>query len=324
MPQPEDLRVAVLGVGAMGGDHVGRITERVGGARVTVICDPDLERAEKISAAAPGSRIVVDPFAAITADDVDALVLASPGPAHERQVLACLDAGKPVLCEKPLTTSPQSALAIVEREAALGHTLIQVGFMRRFDDEYVRLKGLIDDSSLGTPLLMHCVHRNPAARPHFDSAMMIRDSLVHEIDATRFLLGEEITAVTVLRPTPSSRAPDGLQDPLLVILETETGRLVDVEVFVNTGVAYEVRTEVVGERGSALIGLEVTPGFRERFAQAYDTEMVRWVQAVHRGAQTGDHTDGPGVWDGYAAAAVCEAGVRSLETGDRVEVDLAT
>jgi myo-inositol 2-dehydrogenase/D-chiro-inositol 1-dehydrogenase len=66
-------------------------------------------------------------------------------------------------------------------------------------------------------------------------------------------------------------------------------------------------------------GGRITPGFRERFGQAYDIEVQRWVDAVASGA----NVDGPTAWDGYAAAAVCEAGVRSLETGEEVSVDLA-
>ncbi|MDJ0112787.1 Gfo/Idh/MocA family oxidoreductase, partial [Rhodococcus erythropolis] len=135
MSDNQDLRIAVLGVGIMGADHVDRITNKIGGARVTVVNDYSLARAEEIAALTPGSRVVVDPFDAIAAEDVDAVVLATPGPTHEKQVLACLEAGKPVLCEKPLTTDADSSLAIVKAEAALGKKLIQVGFMRRFDHE---------------------------------------------------------------------------------------------------------------------------------------------------------------------------------------------
>jgi len=330
MTDHQDLRVAVLGVGIMGADHVARLATTISGARVSVINDFSAERAEQVAATAPGSRVVLDPFDAIAADDVDAIVLATPGPTHEKQVLACLEAGKPVLCEKPLTTDATSSLELVRREAETGMKLIQVGFMRRFDHEHVQLKALIDDGALGSPLLMHCAHRNPTVPPHFDSAMIVKDSLVHEVDSTRFLL-------TVLRPTPNTHAPAGVQDPQLAILETASGRLVDAEVFVTTGVGYEVRTEVVGELGSAMIGLDVglirrtkpgtwggqiTPGYRERFGQAYDTEMQRWVNAVRAGATSGNHIDGPGAWDGYAAAAVCAAGVQSLHSGGRVAVDL--
>ena len=120
---------------------------------------------------------------------------------------------------------------------------------------------------------------------------------------------------------------------MLVIFETESGAIVTVESFVRTGVAYEVRTEVVGERGSALIGLDqnlqvkstdgrwggaITPSFVERFGQAYDIELQRWVDAAKAGT-----IDGPSAWDGYAAVAVCEAGVLALRSGGKVHVHLA-
>ena len=329
-----DLRIAVLGVGMMGADHVARITSRISGARVTVVNDYLAEKAAEVASAVPGARVANDPFGAIAADDVDAVLLATPGPTHEKQLLACLEHRKPVLCEKPLTTEVETSLEVVRREAELENPLIQVGFMRRFDPEYEQLKALIDGGGLGQPLVMHCVHRNPAVPPSFDSAMVVRDSLVHEVDVTRFLFGEEIAWVQIIRPAANPSAPTGLADPQIAIFQTASGRHIDVELFVTTGVGYEVRTEVVGELGSATIGLDVglvrksgpgvwggriTPGFRERFGTAYDIEVQRWVDAVRSGV----NVNGPTAWDGYAAAAVCAAGVRSLESGERVAVELA-
>ncbi|HEY9265887.1 MAG TPA: Gfo/Idh/MocA family oxidoreductase, partial [Mycobacterium sp.] len=190
--------------------------------------------------------------------------------------------------------------------------------------------------------VLHCAHRNPAVPPSFDSAMIVRDSLVHEVDVTRFLFDEEIVSIQIVTPSANPVAPQGLADPQIAILRTASGRHVDVELFVTTGVAYEVRTEVVAERGSAMIGLDVglvrksavrtrggeagsgswggaiTPSFKERFGQAYDTEFQRWVDAVHAGT----NVDGPTAWDGYAAAAVCEAGVESLNSDRPVAVTM--
>jgi len=334
-----DLRIAVLGVGMMGADHVARIGSRIAGARVSVVNDYVTDKAEQLAATIPECRAIADPLDAIADPDVDAIVLATPGPTHEKQLLACLEYGKPVMCEKPLTTDVATSLEVVKREAELGKRLIQVGFMRRFDLEYTALKKLLDDGELGTPLVMHCAHRNAEVPPNFDSPMIVKDSLVHEVDVTRFLFGEEITSVQIVRPAANPAAPEGLQDPQIAIFQTASGKHVDVEVFVTTGVAYEVRTEVVGEKGSAMIGLDVgllrksapghwggqiTPSFKERFGQAYDIEIQRWVDAVRSGDTTGDYTDGPGAWDGYAAAAVCAAGVQSLETGQPVKVDMVS
>ena len=335
-----ELRVAVLGVGMMGADHVARIHSRISGARVVAVSDAFADKAEQVAAGVPGCRVVADPLAAIADPDVDAVVIATPGQFHQEQVLACIERGIPVLCEKPLTTDAESSLAVVRAEdefaARTGRRVVQVGFMRRFDPEYAQLRALVESRELGEALVLHCAHRNASVHPHFDTEMMITDSVVHEVDVTRFLLGEEITAVTVLRPRPTRHAREGLSDPLLVLFETAGGRLVDVECFVSTGVGYEVRTELVAEDGSAMIGLDtglvratggaagatrggaIAPDFRVRFGRAYDIELQRWVDAARNGA-----VDGPGVWDGYAASAVCSAGVAALRSGQRTEVRLA-
>src|SRR6476661_2963300 len=246
-----DLRIAVLGVGMMGADHVARISQKIAGSLVSVDNDYVTEKAEQLAATIPGCRAIADPLDAIADPDVDAVVLATPGPTHEKQLLACLEYGKPVMCEKPLTTDVATSLEVVKREAELGKRLIQVGFMRRFDPEYSALKALLDGGELGRPLVMHCAHRNPAVPPDFDSSMIVKDSLVHEVDVTRFLFGEEITSVQIIRPAANPGAPQGLQDPQIAYFSTESGRHVDVELFVTTGVAYEVRTEIVAEKGSA-------------------------------------------------------------------------
>ncbi|MEV7814214.1 Gfo/Idh/MocA family oxidoreductase [Streptomyces flaveolus] len=326
------LGVAVLGAGHMGADHIRRLDQVVSGARVAAVADPDAERAASAVAGLDGVSVHTDPVAALDAPRVGAVLIASPGPAHEEALLDAFARRLPVLCEKPMVPDSAGALRVVEAEAALGRRLAQIGFMRRYDPEYRRLKALLDGGGLGRPLMLHCTHRNASSPAGFTSAMLINSSVSHEIDAARWLLGQELTAVTVLRPTPSSGAPEGLLDPQFVLFETERGALVDVEVFVNSGFGYQVRCEAVCEAGSARIGDEHTmvvttrDGAREevaqdylvRFADAYDRELQAWVDATRRGEVTG-----PNVWDGYAASVVAEAGVRALETGGRVAVDLA-
>jgi myo-inositol 2-dehydrogenase / D-chiro-inositol 1-dehydrogenase len=326
-----DLRVAVLGVGLMGAFHVDALSKRIKGVRVSVLNDFFVDKAQAL-ADQIGARVIADPIEAINDPEVDAVLIATPGAAHEAQVNACLDRGIPVLCEKPLTTDIASSYRIVQKEAALGRKLVQVGFMRRFDPEYVQLREMIVSGRLGAPLMLHCTHRNPAVGDHFNSEFMVRDSVVHEVDSARFLLGEEITTVQVLAGRPTSAAPAGVHDPILVVFETESGAIVTDECFVRTGVAYEVRTELVAEKGSAFIGLDtnvlakttdgrwggqITPGFVERFGRAYDIELQHWVDAARNGT-----IDGPDAWDGYAAVAVCEAGVQAVRTGRKITVQM--
>ncbi|MFF7401005.1 Gfo/Idh/MocA family protein [Streptomyces murinus] len=328
----EPLGVAVLGAGNMGADHVRRLDRVVGGARVAAVADPDIERARAAGAGIAGVRVHTDPEAALDAPGVAAVLIASPAPAHEAALLAAFARNLPVLCEKPMAPDSAGALRIVAAEARLGRRLAQIGFMRRYDAEYLRLKALLDGGGLGRPLMLHCVHRNVSSPPGFTSAQLINSSVSHEIDAARWLLGEELTAVTVRRPVSSDGAPEGLIDPQFVLFESERGALVDVEVFVNCGFGYQVRCEAVCEAGSARIGeehamvvtradgarREVARDYLVRFADAYDREMRDWVDAVRAGRVTG-----PSAWDGYAAAVVAEAGVRALEGGGRVAVELA-
>ncbi|MDX3004442.1 Gfo/Idh/MocA family oxidoreductase [Kribbella solani] len=326
-----ELRVGIVGVGVMGADHAERVARKTSGARLVAVSDPDQKRAEGI-AARLGARAIGDPLELIAAADVDAVILASPGFVHAEQLFACLEHGKPVLCEKPLTMDAESALRVVEAEHKLGRQLIQVGFMRRFDPEYVALKQLLDSGELGRTLVLHNVHRNKTVPTTFRSEMIVRDSMVHEVDVARWLFDDEITRITVRTPKPTGLVSEGVLDPQLALFELAGGAMADVEVFVNFQAGYEVRCEAVAERGSATIGLgtgvvtragatcgtAIPADFRVRFEQAYDLEVQRWVDATVRG-----ELDGPTAWDGYAAAAVCEAGLESLATGQPVEVALA-
>ncbi|MFB8774306.1 Gfo/Idh/MocA family protein [Streptomyces broussonetiae] len=325
------LGVAVLGAGHMGADHIRRLDQVVSGARVAAVADPDPERAKEAVAGIEGVSVHTETAAALDAPGVGAVLIASPGPAHEEALLAAFERGLPVLCEKPMVPDSTGALRVVEAEARLGRRLARIGFMRRYDAEYRTLKSLLDGGRLGRPLMLHCVHRNVSSPPGFTSAMLVNSSVSHEIDAARWLLGQELTAVTVLRPRPSAGAPEGLLDPQFVVFETSAGALVDVEVFVNCGFGYQVRCEAVCERGSARIGeahtmvvtadggarAEVPQDYLVRFADAYDREVRDWVDATRRGRVTG-----PGAWDGYAASVVAEAGVRALGTGARTTVEM--
>jgi myo-inositol 2-dehydrogenase/D-chiro-inositol 1-dehydrogenase len=324
------LRIGVVGTGNMGREHIRRLGG-VPGAAVVAVSDVNLEQA-KLVADGLGARVFGDGHDLIADDQVQAVLVASPGETHEEFTLACIRAGKPVLCEKPLAPTVDACLRVLEAEAALPRRLVQVGFMRRYDEGFQAIKQTLDSGQLGRALLLHCRHRNPAAPPGFTSEMMITDSVVHDIDVTRWLLGDEVVAASVFAPRASSLAPEGLRDPQLVLLETAAGVLVDVESFVDCQYGYDIRYELVGETGTASLGEQpgvqvrqqgayhgpIPPSFRERFGAAYEAELRAWV----RGALQGE-ISGPSAWDGYATTAVAEACVQAQADGGRVTVELA-
>ena len=323
------LRIGVVGTGMMGQDHVKRLAAAVPDARVVAVSDVNVEQAKRVGEGV-GARVFSDGHELVGDDQVQAVLIASPGPTHEEFTLACLAADKPVLCEKPLAPTVDACLRVLEAEAAKPRRLVQVGFMRRYDDDFRALKATVDAGRVGRPLLLHCRHRNATSPPGFTSDMLITDSVVHDIDVTRWLLGE-VVAASVLTPRRSSEAPEGLQDPQVVLLETADGALVDVESFVNCQYGYDIRYELVGETGTVSLGElpgvqvrregrfqgPIPADWRERFGAAYQRELQEWVT----GARTGEVT-GPSAWDGYATTAVAEAAVRSLAEGGRVAVEL--
>ena len=324
------LRIGVVGAGQMGRYHIERLAGSVPDAEVVAVSDVYVEGAKQV-AEQVGARAYSDGHELVADDQVEAVLIASPGFTHEEFTLACLATDKPVLCEKPLAPTIDACVRVLEAEAAKPRRLIQVGFMRRYDDGFRALKAAADAGRVGRPLLLHCRHRNADVPPNFPRDMMITDSVVHDIDVTRWLLGQEIVAATVFKARPSSLAPEGLQDPQMVMLETADGVLVDVESFVTCRFGYDIRYELVGESGTLALGEHagvqvraegghhgpIPADYRERFGDAYQNELEEWVAGVLRGEITG-----PSAWDGYATTAVAEAAVESQAKGGRVAVEL--
>jgi myo-inositol 2-dehydrogenase/D-chiro-inositol 1-dehydrogenase len=344
--------VGVIGTGMIGQDHIRRITRALTGGAVVAVHDVEEAGARQVAAGLPGATVHASAQDLIADASVDAVLVASWGAVHEEQVLAAIAAGKPVFCEKPLAPSRDACLRIIDAEVARGRRCVQVGFMRRYDAGYRAMKAVLVDGIIGVPLLMHCAHRNPLPPPYgFTTEMLVTDSAVHEFDQVRWLFGEEIVAASILTPRRTSKAAEGVQDPLIILLELASGVLVDDEVFVNAGYGYDIRGEVVGESGTVALadaggitlstgGRRVTvpagrtqnpPGpsqapqhrdrvpadWRERFLRAYDAELQDWLTAVAAGTVTG-----PSSWDGYVAAVVADSAVRALHTGQRIAVPL--
>ena len=310
------IRVGVIGTGAIGAEHARRLATSIEGATVSVVADADGSRAAGVAASLGTVRVAGDGFELIDAVDVDAVLIASSGETHLAFAVAAIAAGKPVFCEKPLAPTAAECRSVVDAEVAAGRRLVTMGFMRRLDPGYLEAKATLDGGAIGEPLLVHNIHRNPSVGEWFTWAMTMTDSIVHEIDVTRWLLGEEIVAVQVIEPKRSPIAPRDLQDPQFAVLTTESGILSTVEFFGSAGYGYDVRCEVVGSTGTARVEAPVAPDYHRRFQAAYQAELEAWISGLERGEIVG-----PTTWDGYAATRVAEAGVKAMAAAGRVVID---
>ncbi len=327
------IRVAVIGAGNIGTAHARNLAHVVSGSAVSVVFDADVARAAEL-AAEVGARAVRSVPEVFEADDVDAVLVASPDGVHAEQLFIGLPVGKPILCEKPLAVLEADARAVLDAEVALGRRLVQVGFMRRFDPGYVQLKAELSDDGIGNPLIVHSIHRNTSAPYGLRTEQTLTNMVIHEFDIGRWLLDEEYSSVTVLTCTPGPLTPQGQHDPLLIILQSTSGVLLEIEAFANARYGYEVVCRVTGAQGQAVMGdgafvtrsksftrgVAVPELWLGRFAEAYRLQLQGWVDAV----RTGGPLPGASVWDGYVDAVVANRAIDSYRTGQRVAVDLPT
>jgi len=326
-------RIGIIGCGAIGQDHARRLHFKLSGATVVALNDINLEATDAFSKSSGINAPVYANYQdVIQAPDVDALLIASWGPAHEEQILACIDAGKPVFCEKPLATSAAGGLRIVEAEVRHGKKLVQVGFMRRYDAGYRMLKKTLEAGTIGDPLMVHCAHRNPSVPEMYVGDMGITDTHVHEIDVLRWLLNDDYVTAQVVEGRKTRNAHAGLHDPIMVLLETRQGIRIDTEIFVACRFGYDIQCHVVGESGVASLpepmsvplrsagrqSTEILMDWKLRFIDSYDVELQEWIDDTRRGV-----VNGPSAWDGYFASATAEACVEARHSKQITPIRIA-
>lgn len=326
------LKLGVIGTGAIGKEHIRRCTQVLQGATVVAVSDINMDSASAV-ASLPGvnAKVFSSGHDVINDSNVDAVLVTSWDPTHEEFTLAAVAKGKPVFCEKPLAMTARGCRRIVDAEIKAGRRLVQVGFMRPYDEGYRALKKVITDGEIGRPLMLHCAHRNPQVEQNYTTEMAITNTLIHELDVLRWLLNDDYRSVQVRFPCSSPLAHPGLRDPQIVMFETRNGILIDVEIFVNCRYGYDIQCEVVGVKGiarlpepaSVLMRKEgrlstfILNDWKDRFIQAYDSELQAFINDI-----TDGELRGPSAWDGFAASVAADACLTAQKTGEVVGISL--
>ncbi len=322
------IQVGVIGTGGMGARHARNLAHQVVGAQVVAVMDIDRERAEAVAAACEGAQMFTDAPALIADIHVEAVLIASPDPTHAKLALACVKAGKPVLCEKPLATSADEAEKVILAELALGRRLVQVGFMREFDLPHRAAKEAIERGDIGRPLLFRGRHINMSVGYARTTEEVIVNSAVHDIHSARWMLDEEVSNVYVQQIVADQARPETCR-LLLIQMTLSNGSLAVLEVNSDSGYGYEVDVEVIGEFGSVRTDSLRSPVLRRsgarsqaveadwlaRFDTAYLDEVQAWIRSL-----LDEEPTGPTAWDGYVSLVVADACLQSVETGKPQEV----
>ena len=296
------IKFGLIGAGRIGQVHAKAIVQAISQAELVAVADTHLESAEKLAQTYNIPFVSAHHLDVIRHPDIAAVIIASSTDTHTPFIIDCAQAGKHIFCEKPIAADLakiDTALAAVEQAGVK----LQIGFNRRFDPTFQRIKKAISAGSIGTPHLLHIISRDPAPPP-IDyvkvSGGMFFDMTIHDFDMARFLFGDvtEISATgAVLVDKAIGEAGD--IDTALITLKFANGALGSIDNSRQAVYGYDQRIEAFGSKGSAsntnlypdavtLSGAErVERGslplnfFLERYMVSYERELGTFVEAIY-------------------------------------------
>ncbi len=293
------LGVGVLGVGEMGRRHAENLRRLVPEARLLAVADVAADRARQAASDLEVEQSFGTLAEMLACKDIRAVVIATPDKFHAQAIVDAAAAGKDILCEKPLATNLADAHMALNAVAKAGVRL-QIGFMRRYDPAYDAAMKRVEAGEIGEPVVFKSVGRDKDMPPIASyqsnvNGMLFYSNTIHDCDVARWLMRDEVVethAYTTVAIRPEV-AQYGDVVASVVNLKYAKGAIGNVESYVQALYGYDVRTEVVGSKGSVFIGsLEKTPAvflsadggrhvladhFLSRFADAYVAEMQDFV-----------------------------------------------
>ena len=301
------LNVGIIGAGRIGKVHAETLAFRLPEANPVVIADVNRASAEAVAARCGIGRVAGSAGEVLADASVDAVLVCSSTDTHAQLVGEAARAGKHVFCEKPVAHSLEridEALAAVKKAGVK----LQIGFNRRFDANFARVRAAVASGEIGTPQLLHIISRDPAPPPPAYvkvSGGMFLDMTIHDFDMARFLMGEEVeeiyTAAGVLVDPEIGAAGD--VDTAVITLRFTSGAIGTIDNCRRAVYGYDQRAEVLGTAGSiatancypneavvstAQVVRRDLPMnfFMDRYKESFASELRAFVVAVLEDQQT--------------------------------------
>jgi len=295
------LHIGIIGAGRIGKVHAETLAFRLPDAQTVAITDVNREAAQSVAArfniprvAASSAEILADP-------QIDAVLICSPTPTHTDLIIQAAQAGKHIFCEKPIAFSLAQIDAALAAVSSAGVQL-QIGFNRRFDSNFARVRQAVASGEIGTPSLLQIISRDPAPPPLSyirSSGGIFLDMTIHDFDMARFLIGDEVeeiyTTAGVMVDPAIGQAGD--LDTALTVLRFRNGVIGSIDNSRKAAYGYDQRVEILGSKGKIDTGncypnQATVSGatsvyrdlplnfFMERYTESFASEMRSFVSAV--------------------------------------------
>jgi myo-inositol 2-dehydrogenase/D-chiro-inositol 1-dehydrogenase len=329
MTDNNPIRVGVLGAGRIGKIHARNLATAIPGARVVAIADPVYEPARELAGQLNVPLATANYREIIDNPEIDAVAVCSSTNTHAQMIIEAARAGKQIFCEKPIAYDLKKideALGAAEKAGVL----LQIGFNRRFDPNFKKVREMVAAGKVGNPQILRITSRDPAPPPIEYvkvSGGLFFDMTIHDFDMSRYLMGadvEEIYAAGGVLVDPRIGEVGDI-DTAVVTLYFKNGAIGAIDNSRKAAYGYDQRVEVFGSAGMVSVENE-TPDravfsdaagiqsakplyfFLERYAQSFLDEMTQFIQCIQQGAQppvTGA--------DGRAPVVMALAATKSLK-----------
>ena len=330
------LQIGLIGAGRIAQAHAATVAYRISNAQLAAVTDPIAAAAQSIAVKFSIPTIAPN-YQAILADPrIDAILICTPTDTHAEIMKAAARAGKQIFCEKPVAltlAATDDALKVVNESGVK----LQLGFNRRFDANYARVRKAITNGEIGTPRILHIISRDPAPPPISyvkTSGGIFLDMTIHDWDMARFLSGSEVDEVYVQGGVMVDPAigEAGDIDTHVTLLRFANGMIGTIDNCRQAVYGYDQRVEVLGSKGAfqtennypnsgVLSGANAIQRdlplnfFMERYMDAYAAEIAAFVDAVVNDTPTPVNGN-----DGRMALLVGLAALKSYQEGRPVKV----
>ena len=326
------LRIVMVGAGRAGLVHAQNLTEHIPDALVVAVVDDEPDRAKSLARRVGATSYHTTLDEALEQTRFDAVVISTPTFTHRDFAMMAAGAGKHVFCEKPMALTVDECDDMIHA-ARRSEVALQIGFMRRFQDEFVEARRRIAAGDVGEPMVIKSLTRGPGLPPPWawdlkKSNGMLAEVNSHDFDCVRWLVGSDITRVyaETANMKGASRGVEtaNFYDNAVVALRFANGAVGTIDGTCPADYGYDARVEIVGSEGLLIVGdlrgqpiVEarnrdvgaITPLHRtwpDRFEQGYRNEMRYFVDVAlsgERPAVTGE--------DGRHAVSAVQAANRS-------------